>query len=176
MVATGVPQAGMAYFTAAENLRDMVALAWGLEEGTRRFYEGLLEQLAEERRTGQLLSSLIEAENHHKQHLLAAFKRFAGQEASIDDLQAGFGGITAGEVMEGGVPVGDALEWTKVQETRDILEFAMSLEINSYDLYIKMSRAVDGNEKQIFRDIAQEEQQHLERLGSLLNEYLQASA
>jgi sulfur-carrier protein adenylyltransferase/sulfurtransferase len=177
MVATGGPEAGMAYFAAAENLRDMVALAWGLEEGTRLFYQGVMEQLVDERGTERLLSNLIAAENSHQQHLLSAFERFAGRPASIADLQAGFAGITAGEIMEGGVPVQEALEWTRSQGVRDILELAMSLEINSYDLYIKMSRTVEGQEeKQIFRDLAQEEQQHLERLGALLNEYLQASA
>jgi sulfur-carrier protein adenylyltransferase/sulfurtransferase len=177
MVATGGPEAGIAYFAPAENMRDIVALAWGMEEGSRRFYQGIMEQLTTDRETGQLLANLMEAENHHQQYLRAAFERIAGRRITQDDLQAVFGDITAGEIMEGGVPVRQALEWTRDQEIQDVLELAMGLEINSYDLYIKMSRKAEtSEEKLIFRDLAQEEQEHLERLGSLLDEHLGASA
>ena len=37
-VAEGAPEAGTAYFTAAGRPEEFIALAWMLEEGSRRFY------------------------------------------------------------------------------------------------------------------------------------------
>ena len=37
-VAEGAPEAGTAYFAAAGKPEEFIALAWMLEEGSRRFY------------------------------------------------------------------------------------------------------------------------------------------
>ena len=36
--AEGVPESGMAYFSDSDRLEELAALAWMLEEGSRRFY------------------------------------------------------------------------------------------------------------------------------------------
>ena len=52
--------------------------------------------------------------------------------------------------MEGGVKVDAALLWARDKDVPAILEFAMSLETNSYDLYIKMGRRFEDDAKKVF--------------------------
>jgi len=71
--------------------------------------------------------------------------------------------------MEGGMLVGEALQWAKGKRVTDILELSLSLETNAYDLYLKMERQMkDQRSAQVFNLLSGEEKQHLERLSSLL--------
>jgi rubrerythrin len=80
-----------------------------------------------------------------------------------------FFGTEPGTVMEGGVIVQDALEWAKGKGVNDILDLAIGLESNAYDLYIKMERAMkDERARRVFRLLEKEEQSHLEGMTALL--------
>ncbi len=71
--------------------------------------------------------------------------------------------------MEGGMLVGEALQWAKGKRTTDILELSLALETSAYDLYLKMERQMkDQRSAQVFNLLSGEEKQHLERLSSLL--------
>ena len=64
---------------------------------------------------------------------------------------------------------GEALQWAKGKKTTDVLELSISLETNAYDLYLHMERRMgEKRAAQVFRVLAGEEKQHLERLGLLL--------
>ena len=46
----------------------------------------------------------------------------------------------------------------------------MAMEVNAYDLYIKMSRAIKDEQAQtIFEKLSEEEQVHLEKLAELFD-------
>jgi rubrerythrin len=170
MVATGTFEAGMAYFPPGADTREIVALAWAMEEGSRRFYRGAGEQLQFDPAAAELFRQLVEAEDGHKHRLMASYERFAGHAADPASWarEAGAGGD--GAAMEGGVPVQEALGWLKGRELVDILDLAMSLEINAYDLYIKIGRQADDEKaKRIFAGLARDEQQHLAWMGQLLD-------
>jgi rubrerythrin len=82
-----------------------------------------------------------------------------------------------GDVMEGGMLVSGALKWAKGKTLKDILELSMSLETNSYDLYLKMERKMEGhNAKQVFKTLSEEEKIHLERLTSLFSKKLERNS
>jgi rubrerythrin len=52
----------------------------------------------------------------------------------------------------------------------DLLELSMSLETNSYDMYIKMSRTVpEEKAKKVFTQLVAEEKEHLARMAELLD-------
>jgi rubrerythrin len=71
--------------------------------------------------------------------------------------------------MEGGVKVSEALSWIEGRSITEVLELAMGLETNSYDLYIKMGRRMtDAASKEVFSRLASGEKDHLERLVGLL--------
>lgn len=173
LVATGAPEAGMAYFKGTENPEELIALAWSLEEGTRRFYSDLAKTLPDEE-AARLFRNLTIAEEHHKASLLSVLRDITNREPQADFPGALFAG-EVGEIMEGGVSVSKAIEWTRGKPASDALDLSVSLETNAYDLYLKMMAAM-GDERavKVFRVLADEEKAHLNRLSALLEKRLSA--
>lgn len=162
VVAEGAPEAGMAYFGDAARPDELALLAWMLEEGTRQFYLRLDEFIKDED-VRHLFQSLAKAEEAHEKSLAELYKTFSGNSSIDAKLPA-----EKDEVMEGGVKVDEALLWARDKDVPAILEFAMALETNSYDLYIRMGRRFEGDAKKVFSLLADEEKRHLERLAKLL--------
>jgi rubrerythrin len=170
MVAHGLPEAGMAYFSPAANGEEIVGLAWALEEGSKHFYQGVSEHFADDPEAHKMFQWLVSAEKNHEKHLLETYEKLTGKQPDFAKLRAKFSDSLSGTVMEGGIPVKDGLEWIKDKGVSESLELAMAMEVNAYDLYIKMSRAIDDEPaQQVFEKLSEEEQVHLERLAGLLD-------
>jgi len=170
LVAHGLPEAGMAYFSPAANAEEIVGLAWALEEGAKLFYQGVSEQFKEDSEAQKMFEWLISAEKSHEKHLVETYETMSGVQPDFVKLRAKFSDNLSGSVMEGGIPVKDGLEWAKGKGVSESLELAMAMEVNAYDLYIKMSRAIkDKQAQQIFEKLSEEEQVHLEKLAVLLD-------
>jgi len=168
LTAPGQPEAGMAFFTMAARAEELIALAWLLEEGSRRFYEEAQRSLADSG-VQKLLSGLVSAEEHHKASLEKLYQTLTGSLPGKGFPSSLLSDAAPGDYMEGGVRVSEALEWVKGKNTSEFLELAMSLETSSYDLYIKMERRVEAeNSKKVFSLLANEEERHLESLAALL--------
>jgi len=162
LVAAGPPEAGMAYFGDAAKPDELAMLAWMLEEGSRQFYLRLDEFLKDEE-ARRLFQSLAKAEESHEKTLAELYKTFSGGRDLEEGLPA-----EKDEFMEGGIKVDEALLWARDKDLRAILEFAISLETNAYDLYIKMGRKFEGDASKVFSLLGDEEKKHLERLAALL--------
>jgi len=163
MTATGAPQAGMFLFDQNAGLEALMAEAWKLEEGMRRFYASVAGG-AEDREARNLFEKLTEAEQRHKSFLADMHARIAGGEGP--GLDAGGAGD---EYLESGIKAGEAIEWSATAPLADILDFSMSAEINSYDLYLKLARRADDPDTAgFFRTMAAEERRHLKKMGALL--------
>jgi hypothetical protein len=52
LVAEGIPEAGMAYFSSTARGKEMIALAWLLEDGSCKFYESLVEMMEDQEAKG----------------------------------------------------------------------------------------------------------------------------
>lgn len=170
LTAAGTPEAGMAFFTMGSRSEELIALAWALEEGSRKFYASVAGTLADSEAT-KLFTDLAAAEEHHKSTLLGLYHDFANAEPGADFPR----GIIAADEdrMEGGVKVSEALEWAKGRDSRDLLEMSMALETDSYDLYIRIGRRVEGAKaKKVFDRLVEEEKQHLGRMAALLDRKL----
>lgn len=167
LVAEGTPDAGMAYFSGADKPEELITLAWIMEDGSRRFYHGVSETVDDDE-SASLFKTLTKAEDHHKEALVKLYSElvgtdFAGTHESIVSVSDG------SDIMEGGMKVTEALSWSENKDARDILDLAMSLEINAYDLYILLvKRMGDDNSKKVFHVLAEEEKQHLDRLSKVL--------
>ncbi len=171
MVAHGQPEAGMAYFSPAADGEDIVGLAWSLEEGSRLFYQAVSEHFNDDKETQQMFSWLVSAEKNHEKHLLETYESLTGTQPDFEKLRAKFSDSLNGTVMEGGIPVKEAIAWIKGKGVSESLELAIAMEVNAYDLYIKMSRVTEDKQaKQIFEKLSAEEQVHLEKLASLLDD------
>jgi sulfur-carrier protein adenylyltransferase/sulfurtransferase len=167
--AAGPPEAGMSFFTAAADADELIALAWLLEEGSRKFYSAVAQMQTASEAAG-LFDSLVEAEERHKGTLHALYREITGREPGPDFPAGSAVAQGAEDRMEGNVNVSEALAWAAGKETRDLLELSMALETDSYDLYIKMSRTVPGeNAKRVFTRLVAEEKAHLARMAKLLD-------
>ena len=170
MVAHGVPEAGMAYFSPAANAEEIVGLAWSLEEGSKLFYQGVSEHFSHDKEAQEMFSWLVSAEKSHEKHLLETYENLTGKQPDFVKIRSKFSDSLEGSVMEGGIPVKEALAWAKDKDVSESLELAIAMEVNAYDLYVKMSRAIEDTQaKQIFAKLSEEEQVHLKKLADLLD-------
>jgi rubrerythrin len=162
LVAEGPPESGMAYFGDVVRPPDLAMLAWMLEDGSRLFYERMDEFLRDDD-AKQLFQSLAKAEVSHEKTVAELYKGFPGGRSVEDDLPS-----DRADIMEGGIKVSEALRWARGKDVTAILEFAIALETNAYDLYLKMERRLEGDAKKVFLLLAEEEKAHLGRLAGLL--------
>jgi len=168
LVAEGPPEAGMVYFPDTAGAEELIRLAWALEEGSRRFYSELAGLLSDEEGIG-IFRHLTAAEEHHKDSLMDLLHNIAGAGSAVDFPESLADSDEAGDVMEGGMRISRALQWAQGKPLGRVLELAMSLETNSYDLYIKMYRKIgDPRSRNVFGLLAGEEKLHLEKLAALL--------
>ncbi len=173
LVAEGIPEAGMAYFSPATRPEEMIALAWVLEDGSCKFYESLAKMMEDPKPKG-LFENLKRSEENHKTTLWKMYEEISGKVPAPEFPDPVIPREPRGDVMEGGMLVSEALKWSKGKELKDILELSISLESNSYDLYLKMERKMEGrNPKQVFKTLSEEEKNHLDQLTSLFNTRVQ---
>jgi rhodanese-related sulfurtransferase/rubrerythrin len=158
--ATGVPEAGMWWFEEARSPEEYIALAWILEEGAKIFYTRMAEQFAS-LDVGKVFKGLAEVEEHHKETLRKLHKALTGSEE--DPLTPDE--VAAHDTMEGGVSITKVLVWAEGQKPIDVLEFSVSMEVNAYDLYLKVAQRLDQEEsKDVLLHLAREEKAHLDGL------------
>jgi rhodanese-related sulfurtransferase/rubrerythrin len=159
-VATGAPEAGMWWFQDAREPVEYIALAWILEEGAKIFYSRMAEQFASEA-AGDLFKALAKAEEHHKDTLRKVYSALTGSKddpVTPDE-------VAAHDTMEGGVSLSKVLEWADGKEAIDVVEFAVAMEVNAYDLYLKVGQGLEDKESRgVLQDLAREEKAHLDRL------------
>ena len=176
LVAEGPPESGAAYFSSAAKAEELIALAWWLEGGSRRFYSDLAAAM-KDHEAKNLFEDLTAAEEHHQISLLKLYQDLSGPTS-----ESGFPGSVVspereGDVMEGGIRVSEAIEWAKGRSLAEILEFSLSSEANSYDLYVKMEHQMkDQRSAQVFHLLSGEEKQHLERLNALFEKRMQGAS
>jgi rubrerythrin len=168
LVAEGPPEAGMFFFPDTAGTKELIGLAWSLEEGSRRFYAELAGMLGDEDGTG-IFRDLTAAEEHHKDSLMDLLHSITERESSADFPGSLADPDEARDFMEGGMRISAALQWAQGKPLAVILEVAMSLETNSYYLYIKMYRKIeDTRSRNVFGLLAGKEKLHLEKLTALL--------
>ncbi len=166
-VAEGAPESGMAYFSSTTNAEELIILAWSLEGGSRRFYSHLATVMRD-REAMNLFKDLATAEENHQASLLKLYQDLSGFASESAFPGSARSPEKEGDVMEGGIRVSEAIEWAKGKSVAEILEFSLSSEANSYDLYVKMERRMkDQRSAQVFHLLSGEEKHHLERLSAL---------
>ncbi len=167
LAASGAPEAGIAYFPPESSLSELTALAWLLEDGTKKFYSGLVSGLKNSD-AADLFRDLAGAEQRHKEILYQIYVGLSGAKDDPKFPESVLSAFSSPDYMEGGVEVPKALAWTRGKTPEEILEFALALEVNSYDLHLKMEqRMKDSRAREMFASLAEEEKGHLRRLQDL---------
>jgi sulfur-carrier protein adenylyltransferase/sulfurtransferase len=165
-VAHGGPDAGMAIFPVDALAEELVALAWMLEKGSGQFYS-FVSGMPGIGEIAKLFADLTLAEEHHKASLRSLFRELSGMDPGPDFPYGLLRTKSSEELMEGGVKLAEALSWAAGKNARDILELAMALETDAYDLYIKMGRKMPG--AAVFDRLIKEEREHLNRMAHMLD-------
>jgi rubrerythrin len=157
----------MSYLRGDEDLKEIICLAYGMEEGLRGFYAAVAEQ-SDDGEVADLALRLSGIEDRHKHRLLDLFFTIAptptDREAFESDIVAG--------IMEGGFTTEEFLDQNRDAMTTapDLLNIAMMLETQALDLYMRYSTKVqDGPGKGVLYDLAEEEKGHLVSLGLLMD-------
>ncbi len=172
LTAAGLPEPEVSYFTSVNAPEKQVALAWHLEEGTRIFYQEVAA-LLQDREAASLFRELVGAEERHKATLVALYEGLAGKPAAADFPRGVLAVEPSGQLMEGGISVEKALEWTRGRQIRDILELAISVETNAYDRYLILRRELaNEHSRRLFEVLSDEERRHLKKLTRLYEHFI----
>lgn len=168
--ATGPEEEGLEIFTGNEEFGDAVSLAYTMEDGLQGFYQTLaLDASTDELK--DLFKKLATFEGKHKARLADEYRTSdegGGFEEDIPlDIPAG--------IMEGGGMVFEFLEKVKpyLDSPTDVLQLAMSLETQAYDLYGRMAqKSTKDSTKALFMKLVDEEKGHLAMLSQELDKIL----
>jgi rubrerythrin len=164
LTASGAPEAGMAYFPPESSPSELTALAWVLEKGAKRFYSEAASEVSDAG-AARLFRDLAAAEEKHMESLYRIHREISGAPDDPGIPDSVIPSSSAKDYMEGGVETAKALEWARGKSAAEVLEFALALEVNAYDLHLKIQeRSRDPRAKQMFARIADEEKAHLNRL------------
>jgi sulfur-carrier protein adenylyltransferase/sulfurtransferase len=165
VVSTARTGQGMYLIEGDETIEEIVALAYGLEEGSRRFYRGLAER-SNAPEAKRLFEALHDAEIRHEERLWERYRTLAGdvgERTEFEDTivpRALEGGLTPDQMLSRYPEMGKGFA--------DSLDMAMVLENDALDLYLRMAAAFDDREiRSLFFALAREEREHLEKLGTL---------
>jgi rubrerythrin len=164
--ATGSSTTGMILLKGDETPKDVICLAYGLEEGLRKFYFNSAKRVSEPELIG-IFTKLAEIEVMHKQRLFNLYLNF---DVNARDMET-FETLINSEFMEGGFNTDRFYEQSMpaFDTAAGVLNFAMMLEAQSMDLYMRYSdKSEDPHVKEILFNMADEEKAHLKSLGELL--------
>lgn len=166
LTAEGPAEEGMAMIADDDPPSRIIAVAYGMEEGLRRFYDQRSTQMEDPDAAG-LFRKLASVEAVHKKNLLDLLIRLEGREVVPAELET----VETGQVLEGGVEPEDFLRRHPSDLTRReaILTLAMMLEAQGLDLYLRYAfRVKDPDAKDVLHQLAEEEKGHLSSLGALM--------
>lgn len=149
-----------------ETPEEIIALAYGLEEGAHRFYRDLSAQ-STNTQTKSLFETLSEAEVRHKKGLWKKFEALTGGRIPRGTFES----TIVAKTVEGGKTADHLLEeyGDRIRDPGEVLQLAMSLETDALDLYLRMALKTESEKaKAVFHSLANEEKTHLRWLGELL--------
>lgn len=170
----GPPETGMAYFRDIQDPKDVLLLAWAMEEGSRRFYEKMSDSAGDDEARG-VYYELAQVEVKHQQLVTDLYYQITGLEA--DDASPFYTRYLTGnemeQLMEGQMKIETVIAWAEEHTLVEVLEFAIALEAKLYDLYFRMQeKYTEPAVNKIYARLAKEEKQHLDRFLELLEKNL----
>jgi sulfur-carrier protein adenylyltransferase/sulfurtransferase len=164
--ASGPAERGMAYLTGEESTKEVVALAYGMEQGLAEFYRSVGRD-ARQRETRDLLLKLSGIEEKHQEKLSRLYLTL-DPSTDREQLQSR---VVPG-LMEGGFTTGEFLDQHRsmLDTPAHVLSLAMMLETQAFDLYMRYAqKATEQESRRILQDIGEEEKAHLAALGRLVD-------
>ena len=165
LVSTGGVGQGMYLIEGDETVEEVMTLAYGLEEASRRFYQERAEEsgVPELKR---LFETLRDAEIRHEDRLWERFRSLSGGVAE----RRMFEETVVPEVLEGGLAPDRLLAEHPgaFMDYDESLDLAMAMETDALDLYLRLAAVfTDAEIRSVFFALAEDERMHLKKLGDL---------
>ena len=164
----GSADRGINLIKGNETPTEIVAMAYGMEKGVECYYSTMVE-LLKDTEVSRLLKELAEEEKNHQQKIFILYQSL---DPSVTNCQK-FETRLVSDAMEGGFMVEEFIEknLSGRQSVLNVLNVSMMLEAQALDLYMRYSdRCVSENAKEILYYLAEQEKQHLNRIGSLIED------
>jgi rhodanese-related sulfurtransferase/rubrerythrin len=163
--AIGPEDLGLDLFSGKESPEETLVVAYGLEEGLRRFYESMAPRVTNEN-ARKLFGKLSTIEVKHQDRIFSEYLRMTGAEVSRDE----FAKKIFAPAMEGGLTTEDYMQryQPNLENPAEVISLAMAIEGQALDLYQRAAdRAKTAQSRDSLLQIAGEERSHLEQLGTL---------
>jgi len=164
--ASGPAEMGMAYLTGRESLEEVVALAYGMEQGLAEFYRSVGRE-TQDKDTRDVLLKLAGIEEKHQEKL---YRLHLTLDPSSDRKKLENRFVPG--VMEGGFTTEEFLDQHRsmLDTPTHVLSLAMMLETQAFDLYMRYAQqGKDQESKKVLQDIGEEEKAHIAALGRLMD-------
>lgn len=156
-------------FETDASLASLMYRSMDLEKAAQRFYKALHVQNAD-KAYADTLKQLSKAEEAHARAIYTFWKQSVDSADPFEDVYQSL----AGEIMEGGEPLMAAMERVQTTSDRscvDLMELALNIEIQAYDLYRTMAdREPDTDAGDAFLSIAQMEKRHMQLLAKAIGQ------
>jgi rubrerythrin len=169
--ASGPEELNLDMVRGDETPAQIAALAIGMEESLKQFYQALLAK-AQDDDVKKLFAKMVEVSDLHKQRFLDFYQ----QSEPGKDAGAILAEVKT-DVMEGGYRMDDFIRQNEphMQTLLGALDVAMMLETQALDLYGRFAgRAEVAATRDFLLNVGQEEKVHLNMLGQLLEEKVKA--
>ena len=159
----------MAVFKSFSSLLHHRFKSLGLEKAALRFYEAVFETHAEAP-YAPILETLSRAEEAHARTIYTYWQPTQENPLPFKELFASLDG----EILEGGEKLMDAIQRMASianQGCTALMEFALNIEIQAYDLYRNMANVLtEAVVQDAFISISQMEKKHMELLAKVFKE------
>lgn len=164
---------GLNLFAEHQTPEEILLIAHSLEKGLEDFYLTRSKHVNHEK-TKALFNKLAKVEVKHQAQILKEYQQLFGKSVSDEAIEHHI----QQSVIEGGMTTEEyaALFYTDWNNPEEVLELAMSIEAQAYDLYVRAADRQFGEEsrKALLR-IADEERLHLLQLGGLIEKVMAAA-
>jgi rhodanese-related sulfurtransferase/rubrerythrin len=177
LTASGPSELHLRFVRGDESPREVVAVAYEMEEGLRQFHQRMKDSTSDPG-LEDLLTHLVKAEESHKKSLKKLFEEMTGETFNPADVGLESPEKTGSQVMEGGLDIEEFMQQNRsyLQTVAGYLDIAMMIEIQALDLYLRMAHESRNQQAQrVLHQIAQEEKGHLSLLGRYMDEQSRAS-
>lgn len=167
-VAVGDNTAGLSLFSDKQSVKDILIVAYSLEQGLEDFYLSMADKVRQ-KSVRDLFAKLSSIEAIHRDTILLQYQKISNTDVSHETFAAKL--LPA--VVEGGLSTKEYLELFKpdLNSVADVISLAMSIEAQALDLYeraIQNRKGLVGEEA--LRKISSEERAHLRQLGKLMDD------
>ena len=158
--ARGPVHLGMQWIEADASAAQALYMGYSMETNLNRFYEKLAE--GAEGELQEIFQRLAAFETRHLRLLEQTARKIIPGFSVWEDFPQKYAGLLEGALSEGDIVAENLLLG---ESPREAVETAMSLEVQAQDLYMRYAqRAEDDVVRQVYVDLAQEEQRHLKVL------------